>query len=170
MQKIGGQQGIIATALRLAGLDGLLAVPVRCIVVPFGSKLTGVGTEVTTGLVLPLNSLILPSVGLNVRTAEAVGGTKTLKLGTLSSETNGAADAFLNGLDISSTGMKFGSLANGAETLGTKLKETTSAGPAPKPYGQEGAGKAVSISATAGSADWTAFAGEAYLFLVEPFT
>jgi hypothetical protein len=170
MQKIGGAQGVIVEGLRISTPDGLQSVPVRCIVVPLGTLLVGTGAEVDTGVKLPLHALVLPQAVVNVRTAEATGGTKTLKVGTLSSQAGGAADAFLNAISVSSTGVKVGVLANGAETLGTKLKETTSAGPAPVPYAQDANAAALNISATAGSADWVEFRGEAYLFVIEPFT
>ena len=78
------------------------------------------GSEQDTGWDLPDNSIVR-DVFLNVLTAEATGGTKTLDVGLLSSESNGDADGFLSGADVSSTGIVRGTLDSGGQTLGALL-------------------------------------------------
>lgn len=76
-------------------------------------------SEVDTGLTLPDNSIVLPSVVIEVVTAEATATTKTIDVGLLSTETNGDADGFLSGADVSATGYVLPGLtetAGGTET------------------------------------------------------
>lgn len=135
---------------------------------------TPTGSEQDTGWDLPSNGIVR-AVYIYVATAEATGGTKTLDVGLLSSESGGDADGFLDGVSVSSTGWKggdftytdggsqnyvsaatFGLLlysgllgADGAGTAGTV---------APKPH-LIGSVTAKSITYTAGSNDFAEFRG-----------
>ena len=66
--------------------------------------------ENDTGWDLP-STAIVEDVLVNVKTAEATGTTKTIDVGLLSSEAGGDADGFLDGVDVSSTGLKGASLS-----------------------------------------------------------
>lgn len=61
-------------------------------------------TETSTSIVLPALALV-QDVFVYVHTAEATGATKTVDVGPLSSETGGDADGYLDGLDVSATGL-----------------------------------------------------------------
>lgn len=61
--------------------------------------------ETDLGEDLPADALV-DDVLVYVRTAEATGATKTLDVGILSSESGGDADGFLDGISVSSTGLK----------------------------------------------------------------
>lgn len=65
----------------------------------------GTTAEVDTGFDLPANA-IAHEWFLDVKTAEATGGTKTVDVGLLSTESGGDADGFMRAVDVSSTGMK----------------------------------------------------------------
>ena len=76
-------------------------------------------SETNTSLTLPDNSIVLPHVVLEVVTAESTASTKTLDVGLASGESNGDADGFLSGADVSSTGYVLPGLtetAGGTET------------------------------------------------------
>lgn len=112
------------------------------------------GSENDTGIDVPDDAQIT-NVLLNVITAEATGGTKTVDVGLLSSESGGDADGFLNGVDVSSTGLVQGSLASGGQTLGALLSaDEDGAGTlVPEPH-LTASVTAKSVSYTAGSADF----------------
>lgn len=61
--------------------------------------------ENDTGWDLP-STAIVTKVLVNVKTAEATGTTKTIDVGLLSTESGGDADGFLDGIDVSTTGLK----------------------------------------------------------------
>jgi hypothetical protein len=63
------------------------------------------GAEQDTGFDLPVKGIVL-DVWLDVRTAEATGGTKTINIGLLASESGGDTDGFAVGIDVSTTGLK----------------------------------------------------------------
>ncbi len=65
---------------------------------------TPTGAEQDTGFDLPVNAIV-KRVYVLVTTAEATGGTKTLDVGILSTETSGDADGFVKALSVASTGM-----------------------------------------------------------------
>lgn len=115
-------------------------------------------TTVTTNLTLPVGIVVLPYPFVNVRTAEAVGGTKTLSVGV-----TGTTGAFITGLSVASTGLKGTSLASGTVTLGSFLIESvtgTTTGDARVPYI---IGTAIALTWTPASSDWTAFDGDLLL-------
>lgn len=77
------------------------------------------GTEQGTGVVLP-DKAVVYDVFLDVAVAEVTGTTKTIDVGTDSSD-SGDADGFLSGISVSTTGLKKGTVSNGAVTLGALL-------------------------------------------------
>lgn len=77
------------------------------------------GTETATGFTLP-DKAIVRDVFLDVTTAEVTGTTKTITVGTDSSD-SGDADGFLTGVSVGTTGLKKGTVADGAVTLGELL-------------------------------------------------
>ena len=132
-------------------------------------------TENDTTQNLP-STAIVEDVLVNVTTAEATGGTKTLDVGLLSSETGGDANGFVAAVDVSSTGLKRpeGTFTAGtnetylsANTRGVLLatallgsNTATDVGTyAEKPFLTDSV-TAKSVSWTPGSTDWAEFAGE----------
>ena len=77
-------------------------------------------SETETGFALPVKAII-KNVWLNVVTAEATGTTKTIDVGTDSTD-SGDADGFLEGVSVASTGLKKGTLLNTGQTLGALLR------------------------------------------------
>lgn len=119
-------------------------------------------TTVTTNILFPANSVILPDIYLYVRTPEAVGATKTIQVGV-----TGTAGAFINGMSVASAGLLTPNLTFGSVTLGSKLfvyGGTTSTAPVPTPDIEA---TAVALTWTPGSADWTAFRGELHLTMYQ---
>ena len=127
--------------------------------------------EQDTGFDLPANAVVL-NVFVEVTTLEATGTTKTVDVGLLSSETNGDADGFLDGVSVATpAGVRQGSLVAGAVTLGALLKETvTDSGSATiaarLPY-LTTTGVARSVSYTLGSNNFAEFAGNIIIVFVE---
>lgn len=130
---------------------------VETFVIPIGRS--AVATEVDTTYDLPATGVIIDYY-LYVATAEATGGTKTLDIGTLSSESGGDADGFFDAVDVSTTGVKLPSLASAAQTRGGLFREDESGDGVlvPKAYNVASA-TAKSISRTLGSNDWAEFVG-----------
>lgn len=132
---------------------------------------TPTGAEQDTGWNLPSKAVVL-DVSVDVTVVEATGGTKTLDVGLLSSETNGDADGFLDGVSVATTtGIKQGSLAAAGVTLGVLMKETvtdSAAGThsARKPFATTN-GVARSVTYTAGSNDFAEFRGSIYITYME---
>jgi hypothetical protein len=75
-------------------------------------------TETDTGFDLPSNGFVR-DVWINVVTAEATGGTKTIDIGLLASESGGDADGFADALSVAATG-----LVRAGVTTTTGLNET----------------------------------------------
>jgi len=75
--------------------------------------------ETDTDFTFPAKAIVLPNVLVDVRVAEATGGTKTIDVGTstVSNDPNG----FLAGIDVSSIALVKGTLASGGQTLGALL-------------------------------------------------
>lgn len=131
---------------------------------------TPTGSEQDTTWDLPAKAIVR-NVFVDVTTAEATGTTKTLDIGTLSGESGGDADGFVDGVDVSSTGVKQVSLVSGAVTRGVLLKETvTGSGSAthssPRDYSAS-ANTARSISYTAGSNNFAEFRGKIIIEYIE---
>ncbi len=141
------------------------------------------GSEEDTGWDLPANAVVL-DVYVNVTTAEATGGTKTLDVGTNGSGSDDP-DGFLDGLDVSSTGLKKGSAvattnnqtylgAAATHTRGELLTElliagqdTANQGDGAMIAGKDVASGGESITFTAGSGDWAEFRGDIYIHYIE---
>lgn len=77
--------------------------------------------EHATNAIIPANAVVQDAY-INVITAEATGATKTLSVGTLSSESQGNATGFITGLSVASTGRKVPNPQNSALTLGSLLR------------------------------------------------
>ena len=137
----------------------------------FDVDVTGSNSEIDSGIDLPQKSLVLPWVSIEVLTAEATGGTKTLTVGLLSSETAGDADGFMVGVSVATAGMIQPSIADGAITYGALLYTESGTGAdvayAPTPHAVTGA-NAVSISMTAGSNDFAELSAVVYIPYMEP--
>ena len=76
-------------------------------------------SEVETGFTLP-EGAIVTNVFLNVGTEETTQSTKTVDVGTLSTD-GGDADGFLAAVSVEATGLVKGTLANDGQTLGALL-------------------------------------------------
>jgi hypothetical protein len=63
------------------------------------------GAEQDTGFDLPAKAVLI-DVFVDVKVAEATGGTKTLDVGLLSSEGGGDFDGFVDGVSVATTGLK----------------------------------------------------------------
>ena len=139
----------------------------RCKRIAISSAPTG--SEQDTGWDLPAKALLLDA-WVEATTAEATGTTKTLDVGLLSSESGGDADGFLDGIEVSATGVKLAVLTKGAETVGVLHKYTiTDNGTATHPQRRVHNAQSVtarSISYTSGSA-FTEFRGAIYLLYLE---
>jgi hypothetical protein len=137
-------------------------------------------TEQDTAFDLPANSLVL-DVYVNVTSAEATGTTKTIDVGLLSSETNGDADGFLVGIDVSATGIVRGvaTITTGAmenffasTTRGALLANFTAGDDVPTDVGTNYetphiTDTAVSVTFTAGSADFVELVANIYVLYIE---
>jgi hypothetical protein len=162
--------GLGATAAEIdavADLSANLAV-IKTKVIPIA--IVAATTETDTGVNLPAKALVL-DVSLDVQTAEATGGTKTLDVGTLSSESGGDANGFLVGISAAGTGLIVPSLAAAGVTLGALLIETVTDSnsdtlSARKPYATT-LHTAKSITYTLGSNDWVEFVGNIVITYVE---
>lgn len=129
----------------------------RQLVIPI-SAADGTGTNTTT-VTVPANTIIMPyPIGINVLTAEATGGTKTIKVGVTST-----TGALINALSVATTGFKQPDLTFGTNTLGTKLQVASATGtlsPVPTPDVEAAA---IALTWTPGSSDWVEFVGEIHL-------
>lgn len=123
------------------------------------------GNETDTGVDLPSDAVVL-GVMLNVITAEATGTTKTIDVGLLSSETNGDADGFLDGVSVSATGWVKGTLLSTGQTLGALLHvDESGAGVlVPEPHIID---EAVSVTYTAASADFAELVADLYIQMIQ---
>lgn len=128
---------------------------------------TPTGSEQDTTFDLPV-PCVVTNVFVNVTTAEATGGTKTMDVGLLSSETNGDANGFLAAVSCAATGLVGGSLASGGQTLGALLYADESGAGVLVPEKHMVTGSnAKSVTYTAGSADWAEFRGELWIEYVD---
>jgi len=145
---------------------------------------TPTGSEQDTTFDLPAKSLLL-DVLVDVTTAEATGGTKTLDIGLLSSESGGDADGFADGISVSATGLVRAGVVTttgGTETYvsswtrgllltaGAPLAGTNNVLDEGSYYEKPHVSTAVtakSVTYTAGSADFAEFRGAIYLIYLE---
>lgn len=140
----------------------------------------GDGTsETDMGFDLPATAIVLPEIFINVITAEATGGTKTIDVGLLSSESGGDADGFVDGISVAATGIvEAGATvtAGGTETyysantLGVLLSTflaganvATDVGTFEKKKHLTSSVTAKSISITPGSADFAELVVDVYI-------
>jgi len=124
----------------------------------------GNGDETESGFTLPDTAVVL-DVFLNVTTAEATGTTKTIDVGTDSTD-SGDADGYLKGINVSATGLKKGTLVSTGQTLGALLyaDEDGSGGLVREPDVASGGKK---VTFTMGSADCADFEGDLYILYIE---
>ena len=106
--------------------------------------------EVGTGWPLPDNAIVT-NVFLNVKTVEATASTKTVNIGTDSTD-GGDADGYLAGASVATKGLVKGTLLNSGQTLGALLRvdEGGTGELVPEPDVTMGG---VEITATAGDAE-----------------
>jgi hypothetical protein len=170
--------GVTSTAAEINILDGctctydelnhldLSAVGMLQRIVKITPGTTPDGSEEDSGIDLPTSGVV-NEVYVNVTTAEVTGATKTLDVGLLSGEAGGDANGFLAAVDVSSTGLKKGTLVSTGQTLGALLyvDEDGAGTVVPEPHVLNGT--AVSVSYTAGSNDWVEFVGDIYVVYKE---
>lgn len=145
---------------------------------------TPTGSEQDTGWDLPANALVT-DVFVRVITPEATGGTKTLDVGLLSSESGGDADGFIDGVSVATAGLVVPNVtltAGATETYvsswtvgvlltsGVPLAGTNTVGDEGSFYREwhpTSAVTAKSISYTAGSNDFAEFRGAIFIHYYE---
>ncbi len=113
-------------------------------------------TETATGFSLPTDAIV-HNVFLYVKTAEATGTTKTIDVGTQG--TSNDPDGYLDGVDVSSTGLVKGTLLNTGQTLGLLLTADEDGAGALVPEPDISAG-GDEISWTPGSSDFAELEAE----------
>jgi len=148
--------------------------------IPIASVPTG--SEQDTSINLPTKCIVY-DVWVDVTTAEATGTTKTLDVGLLSTETDGDADGFLDGVSVSALGVIDGKPTftvgssdsfYASTTLGAYLRDFVAGTDANgrngvhsrKPLNKDGI-TASSVSYTAGSTDFAEFLGDIYILYSE---
>lgn len=172
-----------ATAAEVNELD-LSAVGAGIKIKKLSISSTPTGSEQDTTWDLPAKAAVL-KVWVDVTTAEATGGTKTLDIGTDGSGSNDP-DGFIDGLDVSSTGVKTGRVvatagsnngyvgASATHTHGILMfdrlvagEDVANGGDGVAVLGADVTSGAESITYTAGSADWAEFRGAIYIMYIE---
>jgi hypothetical protein len=93
-------------------------------IVPFDPADYTAGTELQTGFVFPIGSLIRPAISMTVTALHAA---KTINVGLLSSESGGSASGLINGLSLATVGAI---KPTAAATMGSFLIETIATTPA----------------------------------------
>ncbi len=179
--EIGGT-AVTSTAAEINQVADLSArgALVKCATASISSAPTG--SEQDAGIDLPAKAVVL-DVFLDVTAAEVTGGTKTMSVGLLSSESGGDADGFLVGVSCAATGLKRGVAtvtAGGSETyfsattrgalLGSFVAGADSAGDVGTVYERPHLSDSVtakSVSYTAGDSDWVEFRGTLVVVYVE---
>jgi hypothetical protein len=179
--EIGGA-AVTSTAAEINQVADLSArgALVKCATASISSAPTG--SEQDAGIDLPAKAVVL-DVFLDVTAAEVTGGTKTMSVGLLSSESGGDADGFLVGVSCASVGLKRGVAtitAGGSETyfssttrgalLGSFVAGADSAGDVGTVYERPHLSDSVtakSVSYTAGDSDWVEFRGTIVVLYVE---
>lgn len=134
----------------------------KTLVIPL--PIVAAATENDTGISLPAKCVVTGAF-LDVTTAEATGGTKTLDVGTDGSGSNDP-DGFMDGISAAAIGVIVPTLASGAQTLGVLLSvdEDGAGALSPEPDGTSGG---ESITYTLGSDDWAEFVGNLVLSFIE---
>lgn len=175
--------GITASVDEL-NLNDLSAVGALVKVKKLAISATPTGAEQDTAWDLPAKSIVL-DVLLDVTTAEATGGTKTMDIGLKASEGGGDADGFAIALSCASLGLVrpgVVQIAGGNETYvsdfsrgaflrnGTPLAGSNVAGDEGVYYEKPHLSTAVtakSVTYTAKSNDWAEFRGAIYVLYIE---
>jgi len=122
------------------------------------------GAEQSTGWSLP-DKAIVKKVWIDVTTAEATGGTKTLDVGTDGSGSNDP-NGFLAAVSVAATGVKKGTLDSAGQTVGVLLLADEDGAGAVVPEEDVTSG-GDTITYTAGSAGWVEFIGTIYIQYIE---
>lgn len=117
---------------------------------------------VTTGITLPIGTIIDDYPIVNVRTAEATGTTKTIEVGL-----GATAAGLINGLSVAATGIFKPTQLFGSVTLGSLLLVDTASGVNPtfEPYVVTAAS---SVTWTPASANFANLDADVYLSLLVP--
>ena len=92
--------------------------------IPFHAVDYTAAAEVSTGFSEPSNALALPNPAIRVLTLQAA---KTILAGGLSSESNGVAAGYINGISLAAVGVVKATNVNGANTMGSYFKVQDSA-------------------------------------------
>lgn len=139
------------------------------------------GSEEDTGVDLPIKGVVM-GVYVDVLTAEATGGTKTLDVGLLAGESGGDTNGLLAAVDVSTTGVKQGKATRtvgsnevffASTTLGALLAEFTAGSDVATDEGTNYErphvmnGTARSLVVDAGSNDWVEFRGDIYVIVMD---
>ena len=90
------------------------------LVIPYSIGAATAGVEYNTGISMPAGTLMQAEAAVNVLVAEQTGS-KTIKFGTLSSQSGGNSAGFINGVGISSAGVQKATITGASQTLGTLL-------------------------------------------------
>lgn len=114
------------------------------------------GSNQNSAFTLPSNAVVLGAY-VDVRVAEVQGTGKLLDVGP-SSDPNG----YLAAIDVSSTGLKKGTLDSGGQTLGALLRVDEGGTGELVPEGDVSAGGEV-VQFTASNNDWVEFRGDIYI-------
>lgn len=175
--------GVTATAAEINNAADLSANGALVRVKKLSIAATPTGAEQDTAFDLPAKAAVL-DVFVDVTVAEATGVTKTLDVGTAAAE-GGDADGFLDGVDVSSTGLKRGAFASTAgvnntyvgaaatHTIGALLsfliegQDVADGGDGVACRQPDVSSGGKSVVYTAGSADWAEFRGDIYVVYME---
>lgn len=133
----------------------------QCAVIPFSIQDTTATTETDTGFDFPLNTAVLPNPVVRVTTIDAG---QTIDVGLKSSETNGDADGFIDGVSLATAILVKATLTSASDTFGALLsvQDSANAGDdAPEAHIVQGA-NAVSITYTLDASTDTA---EGFVYL-----
>ena len=142
------------TRSRLVQAGGLIPVILKA-----GINSAPTGAVQNSSVTLPAKAVVL-GAWIDVRVAEVTGTTKTLDVGPSSDP-----DGYLDGIDVSSTGLKKGTLDSGGQTLGVLLHVDESGAGVLVPEGDlTGSGEVLQFDA--GSGDWVEFRGDIYVLVL----
>lgn len=148
--------------LNAGGFISAIGAGHKFLVIPV--TVVAAATEQDTGYNLPAKSIV-KGVYLDVQTAEATGGTKTVDVGTDGSGSNDP-DGWLDGASVAATGIVAGSLTSGAQTLGALLHEDEDGAGALVPM-PDVASSGESITYTLGSNDFAELVANIVIEFVE---
>lgn len=123
--------------------------------------------EQDSGYDLPLDGIVLGAF-VDVKVPEATGATKTLDVGLASGEAGGDTDGFLDGIDVSSAGLKKGTLASAGQTLGALLRVDESGAGVLVPESHILNGTAKSVVYAFGSNDFAELQADIIILVARP--